>query len=345
MINTHRSIFHVLTMVFLLSQSVFAEVRIKDIARVKTDPDNQLIGYGLVIGLNGTGDKGKTVFTPQAMANMLEKMGISVAADSIKVKNVAAVMVTSRVSSFAKEGSRIDVSVASIGDADSLKGGTLVITPLKALDGQIYATAEGPVAIESVKVKALREATNTTGRVPGGALLLREIPSTAWVNEENGRQLVNLILHQPDFTTSRRMASIINDRFPGLAEAIDPGQVRVFVDPRRTPVEFVADIERIEVEPDNVARVVINERTGTVVMGQNVMISPVAISHGSLNIEIGSATAGKTKKNRSAIVLEGASVDEIVKSLNLIGVTPRDIIDIFQAIKRAGAMQAELEIM
>jgi flagellar P-ring protein precursor FlgI len=344
-------------------------VRIKDIADINGVRDNQLVGYGLVVGLDGTGDGKKSLFTVQSMISMLEKMGISVNAADIAVSNVAAVMVTAELPPFAKSGGRIDVLVNSIGDAKNLQGGTLLMTPLKAANGQVYAVAQGPVNTGGFSAAgqggSVQKNFPTVGRVIGGALVEREVALNL-----NARKKLTLSLRQPDFTTVTRMTDAINALFyDRIANAQDAGTVQVKVPMAYLGniVGLVAMIEKLEVQPDITARVVINERTGTVVMGENVRISTIAIAHGNLSIVIKESPevsqplpfsrGGETvvtpdtdlsvDEGGDQLVLmpSGASIGEVVNALNALGVSPRDLIAIFQAIKAAGALQADLEVI
>ncbi len=345
-------------------------VRIKDIADIKGVRSNQLVGYGLVVGLNGTGDSDNATFMIQSMASMLEKMGVTVLPKDIEVDNVAAVMVTADLPAFARTGSRIDVLVSSIGDAENLQGGTLIFTPLKAANGQIYAVAQGPIStggfqIGSVSGSGVQKNFPPVGRAVNGALIEKEIHTNF-----NDKQSLTLILHHPDFTTAFRVAQAINIAFyEPIARTHDAGTIEVKVPEkyRDNTVPMVTMIERLGVTPDSVSKVVINERTGTVIMGKNVRISTIAIAHGNLSIEIQEdqrvsqplpfASRGQTvvtpesdvlveEGNNPIFVVEsGVSIGEVVKALNALGVSPRDLIAIFQALKAAGALQAELEIM
>lgn len=344
-------------------------VRIKDIADINGVRDNQLVGYGLVVGLDGTGDGKKSLFTVQSMVSMLEKMGISVNAADIAVSNVAAVMVTAELPPFAKSGGRIDVLVNSIGDAKNLQGGTLLMTPLKAANGQVYAVAQGPVNTGGFsaggKGGLVQKNFPTVGRVIGGALVEREVALNL-----NARKKLTLSLRQPDFTTVTRMTDAINALFfDRVANAQDAGTVQVKVPMAYLGniVGLVAMIEKLQVQPDITARVVINERTGTVVMGENVRISTIAIAHGNLSIMIkespevsqplpfskGGQTVVTPNTDLSVdeggdqlvLMPSGASIGEVVGALNALGVSPRDLIAIFQAIKAAGALQADLEVI
>jgi len=346
-------------------------VRIKDIADIKGVRQNQLVGYGLVVGLKGTGDSDDSLFTIQSLASLLEKMGVTVqTADIDKVENVAAVMVTAELAPFASQGSRIDALVSSIGDAKDLQGGTLLFTPLKAADGQIYAVAQGPVSTGGFAVSGnsgdqVQKNFPTVGRVVGGALVEKEVHS-----DFNQKDSLTLALHEPDFTTAARVAQAINRAFYSqLAHTENAGSIRVSVPENYLgdTVQFVTMIESLGVTPDAVSKVVINERTGTVIMGENVRISTIAIAHGNLSIQIDESQnvsqplpfspRGQTVvtpqtqivvqegKNPLFLVESGVSIGEVVKALNALGVTPRDLIAIFQALKAAGALQAELEII
>lgn len=344
--------------------------RIKDIASFRGVRSNQLVGYGLVVGLAGTGDGDDAVFTLQSMSSMLEKMGVTVSPDDIKVKNVAAVMVTAELPPFARSGSRMDALVSSIGNAKTLGGGTLLMTPLKGADGQVYAVAQGPVAtggflISSGAGDKVAKNFPTVGRVVQGVSVEREIPF-----DLNQKDSLMLALNKPDFTTATRMAQAIN---AGLRETVartqDSGTVHVVVPPGYSGniAALIATVEGLSVTPDNVSRVVINERTGTVIMGENVRIATVAIAHGNLSVEIKQSfdvsqpmpfsnrgqtvvtpdTQTMVKEGRAPLqVLEaGVSIGEVVRALNALGVTPRDLISILQALKAAGALQADLEII
>jgi flagellar P-ring protein FlgI len=355
-------------LVLLLLPHLAQAARIKDIAAFDGVRENQLIGYGLVVGLNGTGDSDQTRFPVQSLIAALERMGVTVNRNEITVKNIAAVMVTAQLPAFGKQGNRLDVLVSSLGDAKSLAGGTLLMAPLKGADGQVYAVAQGAVLTNSFSyggqaASALKNHP-TAGTVPGGALIERELP-----NVLAGKGDLKLNLHQSDFTTASRVANAINDRFKGqLATLTDPGCVQIAVpDPYRNRlVEFVAELERLEVNPDVRARVVMNERTGTIVMGENVRISTVAVSHGNLTVLVKETprvsqplpySKGTTtvvprtdlkvaeEKVNISLLREGANLGDVVRGLNTLGVTPRDLLGIMQAIKAAGALNAELTVM
>jgi flagellar P-ring protein precursor FlgI len=360
--------FALLLVVFGLWGTSAQAVRIKDIADIKGVRNNQLVGYGLVVGLDGTGDGKKSKFTIQSLASMLEKMGVTVNPNDIAVSNVAAVMVTAELPPFARSGGRIDALVNSIGDADNLQGGTLLLTPMKAVNGQVYAVAQGPVNTGGFSASGAggkaQKNFPTVGRVVGGAVIEREIAS-----DFNARRKLTLALHQPDFTTVSRVTDAINGVFYGnIARAPDAGTIEVRVPEKyiNNVVGLVALLEGLSVTPDQMAKVVINERTGTVVMGDQVRIATIAIAHGNLSIVIKEGvdvsqpapfSDGETvvapntnisvqeEDNRLVVLNEGVSIGEVVKALNALGVTPRDLVAIFQAIKAAGALQAELEVI
>ena len=343
-------------------------VRIKDITDIEGVRRNQLVGYGLVVGLDGTGDGKKAIFTIQSMASMLEKMGLTIDPKEIDVNNVAAAMVTADLPPFARAGSRIDVIVSSIGDANTLQGGTLILTPLKAADGRIYAVAQGPISIGGFSAGGaagkVQKNFPTVGRVVNGALIEKEISY-----HFDQKSSFSLALHTPDFTTASRVAEAINAAlYDRLAHTTDAGTIEVKVPDRHlgSIVELVTLIEGLDVTPDRSAKVVINERTGTVVMGENVRISTIAIAHGNLSIEVKEAeyvsqplplSQGETvvspeteiavREGQSQLFLmkSEVSIGKVVRALNALGVSPRDLITIFQAMKAAGSLQAELEIM
>jgi flagellar P-ring protein FlgI len=343
-------------------------VRIKDIAELKGIRENQLVGYGLVVGLNGTGDGKKSLFTVQSMASMLEKMGITVSAKDIAVKNVAAVMLTANMEPFAKVGTRMDVLASSVGDASNLQGGTLLFSPLRGADGNIYAAAQGPVSTGGFSAEgkggSVTKNFPTVGRVVSGATIENEVPI-----DFKGKKDLSLFLHNPDFTTATRVVEAINDAFSGnVAETSDPGtiDIKVPVQYLGQTVQFVTRIESLDITPDSTSKIIINERTGTIVMGENVRINTVAIAHGSLSIQIKESSQvsqpapfskGKTVKTPQTdinvteeavpmVVMEsGVSIGEVVAALNALGVSPRDLIAILQSLKAAGALQARLEII
>ena len=357
-----------LALIMLLLPQFALGARIKDIAAFDGVRENQLIGYGLVVGLNGSGDTDQTKFPVQSLVGALERMGVTINRSEITVKNIAAVMVTAQLPPFAKQGNRLDVLVSSVGDSKSLAGGTLLMAPLKGADGQVYAVAQGAILTNSFSYGGQASSATknhpTAGTVPGGALIERELP-----NVLAGKSVLKLNLHQSDFTTASRVATAINERFKGeVATLTDPGCVQIAVpDPYRNRIiEFVAVLERLEVNPDITARVVMNERTGTIVMGENVRISTVAVSHGNLTVVVKETpkvsqpaplSNGVTtvvprtnlkvaeEKVNLSLLREGANLGEVVRGLNTLGVTPRDLLGIMQAIKAAGALNAELSVM
>ena len=350
-------------LILLLITLSFGE-RIKDIATIEGNRINYLQGYGLVVGLRGTGDGKATQFTVKSLANALQKMGIVVDPNRITVKNVAAVFVTAKLPPYAKAGMRIDVSVSSIGDAKSLEGGTLLLTPLRGPDGKVYALAQGQVIVGGYEARGrgARQVKNvpTVGRIPSGAVLERDLPFDMDVAQ------VNVILDVPDFTTAKVVQDAINRRFGGkIARAIDSATVKVKIPQGVNPVDFLAEVENLEVKTSQVAKVVIDGRSGTIVLGGDVKISPVAVAVGSLVVKVKERpevvqppplSPGKTKvvprteikvieEKRRLVPLRGTTVQELVTSLNRIGATPREIISVLQAIKSAGALKAKLEVL
>jgi flagellar P-ring protein precursor FlgI len=337
----YRIILIIVGLVVLLSDVHAA--RIKDLATIQGIRSNQLTGYGLIVGLNGTGDKDGVSFTKQALANMMEKMSIFVDKTSLKVKNVAAVIVTAEIPPFARIGDKIDVVVSSWGDAKSLKGGTLLITPLKGVNGKIYALANGAVTLAMPSSVGARDSHLQVARVVNGGSVEAEIPFKL-----DGKKKLTLSLFQPDFTTARRMADTINTSIgPGVAKIIDSSALMLRVPDsmwKKNVAEFIADIETLSVIPDTIAKIVINEKTGTVVFGSDVTISRVAIAHGDLSVTIDGASDSESKE--TVMNLPGTStIGELVRGLNSLGVKPQDLISILQSIKAAGALQAELQIL
>lgn len=332
--------------------------RLKDLASVKGVRNNQLVGYGLVVGLEGTGDGSKAAFTNQAMANMLENMGVHVNQNDLKVKNVAAVMVTANLPPFAKIGQTIDVTLSSLGDADSLQGGTLVATPLKALNGKIYGVAQGPVSVGGFEVKGVfdekvQKNHVTTGLIPNGASVEREVPVSF-----AGKKSIFLNLNRADFTTISRTVKAVNGFLNGsFAKPLDGATLEIMVPEEYSNNEIflIAALEELEITPDNRAKVIINERTGTVVLGDDVRIDEIALAHGNLTISVssqfgGSRWAGEEiqvseERNKLIHLPPGVSLGDLVKALNAVGATPRDLIAILQSIKASGALQADLEII
>jgi flagellar P-ring protein precursor FlgI len=345
------------------------DVRVKDVARIQGVRENELFGYGLVIGLNGTGDKAGTIFTVQSIASMLQRMGIQVPRERVGAKNVAAVIVTAKLPPFAKAGAPMDVVVSSLGDASSLQGGLLLLTPLQAADGNVYAVAQGPVSLGGFRVDAggagdkVQKNHPTVGRIPNGATIEREVPTTVVEN-----QTLAIVLNSPDFTTAGRLVEIVSRTLgAGRARAEDAATVRVMVEPGQDLISLIATLEHLRLTPDRVAKVVINERTGTIIMGSDVRLSTVAIAHGNLTVQVKTelqvsqpapySLRGTTAvvpqrdirvqedKRNLSLIEEGASIGDLVQALNALGVTSRDLIAILQAIKQAGALQADLEIL
>jgi flagellar P-ring protein precursor FlgI len=343
--------------------------RIKDLAMIAGARDNQLAGYGLVVGLAGDGDKNPT-YTVQTIANLLQRYGITVPASTLLSKNVAVVMVTADIPAFKKNGARIDVTVASMGDAKSLQGGVLIQTPLLGADGRVYAVAQGALSIGGLSAgtdggggASVQKNHPTVGTIIDGALVEREIPAEI-VSDHH----LELLLREPDFTSAARMAAAINEKYPESSLALDSSSVRVLMPEgaEATPVDFISQIEAIEVTADVPARVIINERTGTIVATSHIRISSCAVSHGNLTISIAStlttsqpspfsqtgttvttpSTDTKVKEEKSALIPlpDMPTIEEVASALNALGVTPRDMMSMFEAMKQAGALQAELII-
>ncbi|MBL4721286.1 MAG: flagellar basal body P-ring protein FlgI [Alphaproteobacteria bacterium] len=350
---------------------VSAQSRIKDIVQFEGVRDNILVGYGLVVGLNGTGDSlGTAVFTRESLIGMLERMGVNARDDALQTDNVAAVMVTATLPPFSKQGSRIDLTVSAIGDADNLLGGTLLVTPLLGADGEVYAVGQGTLAVGGFAAQGAAETiikgVPTSGRIANGAIVEREIPY-----QLAGMKTMNLSLRNPDFTTSRRIARAIN-ALVGVAAAksLDPATIKLTLPKnyKGQMVDLLTDIEQLRVEPDQVAKVVIDEQSGTIVMGENVRINTVAIAQGSLTIRISEtpqvsqpqpfSNTGTTEVvprtaieiteggNKKLTVFEsGVSLQDLVNGLNALGIGPRDMITIIQAIKAAGALNADIMVL
>ncbi|HEY8596389.1 MAG TPA: flagellar basal body P-ring protein FlgI [Devosiaceae bacterium] len=346
-----------------------APARIKDIVDVEGVRDNQLIGYGLVVGLDGTGDSlNNSPFTKQSLQAMLERLGVNTRGENVRTANVAAVMVTANLPPFASQGSRIDVSVSALGDSTSLQGGTLLVTPLLAADGEVYAIAQGPVAINGFKAQGdaatVVSGVPTTGRISSGGLIEREISFTL-----GSQRSLRLALHNPDLTTARRVALAIND-FIGTTAATpeNPATVRLSL-PRNfngNIVDLLTDVEQLVVQTDQSAKVVIDQNSGIIVMGKDVRVSTVAIAQSNLTVTIAEnpqvsqpapLSRGQTTvtpqttldvnqtNSDLALVPESISLQQLVDGLNALGITPRDMIAILQAIKEAGALQAEIKVM
>lgn len=355
----------------LVAADNLTTARLKELVSIEGVRDNQLIGYGVVVGLAGTGDRQQTVFSLQSLLNLLQRMGVTVPgpSTSIQVKNTAAVVVTATLPPFAQPGMKIDATASAIGDASNLQGGTLLMTSLRGIDGQVYSTVQGPVVTGGFV--AGRGGNNqrlnhpTVGRILNGGTVERPAPSVA------PDKKVHLQLRQADFTTAARISEAVNRRFagaPGLAHAENAALVNVMVPPDfadRT-TEFIAELEKLQVEADRTSRVIVNERTGTIVMGKEVKVSPVAIMHGNLTVEIQTTFAVsqpaplsqgttevvpqvgvgvKEEKTRNLVLREGATVEELVRALGSIGSTPRDVIAILQSLRSAGALEAEVEVI
>lgn len=325
----------------VLIASLIAEAaRLKDIASIRGVRENQLIGYGIVVGLKGTGD-GKNEFTNKSVARMLDKLGVKVDGQDVASKNVAAVIVTANLPAFAKAGNPIDVTISALGDSSSLEGGMLLQTPLRAANETVYAVAQGAISIGG----ADKDRITTGGRIPNGAIIEKDIQA-----DFASRKMFRLTLHNPDFTTAARAVLTINRELGGhYASAKDAGTIDI-VTPfayENRGVELLATIESINVNPDSRAVVIVNEKTGTVVIGERVKISKVAISHGSISLKVASDAkkTGSGEGEKIAVLDSGANVGDLVQSLNKLGVTPKDLITILQTIKSAGALQGELEIL
>lgn len=354
------------TMLFC-APSADASVRLKEIAQFDGARENQIMGYGIVVGLNGTGDKGKSIFTTKAIASMLKRMGLNMTSTDISVKNVAAVMVTATLPPFVRNGTKIDVTLSSLGDAKSLAGGILLQTPLQGADGVVYAVAQGGVSLGGMDAATQTSGFSTVARIPNGALVERAVPVT--MVEEGA---VRLLLFENDFTTCTRVAEAVNVAFGQVIAYAEDGvtvKIKVPAAFRQDLMKFVAKIERIEVVPDYRSKIIINERTGTIVGGKNARISEVSLTHLNINIEVESkekVSSGMDTKVNSARALgaydaamfqEGEEADvadiakdeitvgELARYLNSLGVGPKDMIAILHGIKSAGAIQADIEIL
>jgi flagellar P-ring protein precursor FlgI len=367
--QTLRLFSAVLLATALAAAPAFAKSRIKDIVEFEGVRDNMLVGYGIVVGLNGTGDALRNApMTKQSLEAMLERLGVNTRDATLNTKNVAAVMVTAKLPAFAAAGSQIDATVSALGDAKSLLGGTLLVTPLLGADGQAYAVSQGTVQTGSISAtgasgSSVSKGVPTAGRIAAGAIVEREI----------GFQLASmsqlrLTLRNPDFTTSGRIADVINGRFPGAAVAENPTIVAIRPVNGQDMMSFVSQVENLSVEPDAPAKVVIDEVAGVIVMGENVRISTVAIQQGNLTITVqetpavsqpapfsrtgttttvpqSNVTVDEEKGKQFIMLKNGASLSTLVAGLNALGVTPRDMISILQTIKAAGALQADIEVM
>ncbi|MGM4896543.1 flagellar basal body P-ring protein FlgI [Tardiphaga sp. 839_C3_N1_4] len=359
----------VLLVLLMQAVSAHATSRIKDLANIEGVRQNQLIGYGLVVGLNGTGDTLNNIpFTKQSLQAMLERMGVNIRGQTIRTGNVAAVMVTGNLPAFGTQGTRVDVTVSALGDAKNLTGGTLLVTPLLGADGNVYAVAQGSLAINGFAAEgaaaSITRGVPTVGRIANGAIIEREIEFAL-----NRLPNVRLALRNPDFTTAKRIAAAVND-FLGskTAEPIDPSTVQLSIPPefKGNVVALLTEIEQLQVEPDLAAKIIIDERSGIIVMGRDVRVATVAVAQGNLTVTISesanvsqpnafsngrtvvtpSTRVGVTEDGKKfALVKDGVSLQQLVDGLNGLGIGPRDLIGILQAIKAAGAIQADIEVM
>ncbi len=328
----------ILLAIFLQPVAMGQEVRIKDIANLRGDRTNSLIGFGLVIGLNKTGDSPASFSTNRALATMLTRLGMAPDNPQLATQSAAAVIVTADLPAFSQVGDRIDIRLSVVADASSLAGGTLLMTPLRAGDGEIYAIAEGPIIVGQATGKNAK--TLTVARVPDGGSIERAFAPTLVQNNS-----IDLNLRQADFTTSSRVSQVINLHFRNfLATSLDSSHVRVLVPTefQTNLTSFIAEIEALTVETDQKAMVIVNERTGTIVMGGDVKISEVVVSHNGLSIEVGS---GKTAKRQSVVPVQGTTIGDLVKSLNQMGVKPEDLVSILQSLHASGALKAELKLL
>lgn len=371
-----KKLFRIISLAICLclvaTSSVFAagysSARLKDIAKVQGVRSNQLMGYGLVVGLNGTGDSDKMKQTIQSIGNMMKEFGVIIDTTGMKPKNVAAVIVTATLPPFVREGDTIDLTVSSMGDAKSIQGGTLLQTPLKAGNGNVYAVGMGAVSTGGFTAgngnRSAQKNFPTVGLTPNGGIVERSVEDD--VLAPNG--ILSWSLNKADFTTANRVAQAINAQYGGIAKAANPGRVDVTVPAyyRSNIVGFVSSLEELTVAPDNLAKVVVNERTGTIVMGGDVSVDTIAITQGGISVSIGQGydvyqpgpfshgntvvlpndSVDVTEQTANSIVLPAtANISDIVGALNSVGATPRDIISILQAIKAAGAMHADLELI
>jgi flagellar P-ring protein precursor FlgI len=362
-----RTVLLSLLFVLTVGASTSQAVRIKDIATFGGVRSNELVGYGLVVGLSGTGDKRGSDFTITSLVNLLEKMGVAVNRAALKPKNVAAVMVTSKMPVSAKPGSKLDVTVSSLGDASSLLGGVLLMTPLKGIDGNVYALAQGALALGGVsaggEAATAQKNITTVGGIPGGAVVERGVPF-----EFNNMEELKLHLHTADFTTTMNIVKKINESLGfehAKAQDISTVSLEVPAEFRGNLVPLMASIENLEVSPDGKARIVVDEKTGTVVLGRDVRLARSAVAHGNLQIVIsegqdvsqpGPFSEGETvvtpttdveiaEEDQRLVLMEGATLQDLVDGLNAIGATPRDLISILRTLRAAGALHAELEVI
>ncbi len=356
-----KNIIKMMLTLLLISGTLYAGTRIKNLADIKGVRSQQIVGYGIVVGLSGTGDGQGAIFTVQSIGNMLAEMGIKVDVSKLKVKNAAAVMVTGTLPPFAESGSKIDITVSSLGDAKSLQGGTLLMTPLKAPDGKVYAVAQGVLSIGGYSIGNKTKNHPTVGTITEGAVIERGIENQF---VKNGK--ITLVLNRADFSTSFIVADAVNRYFASnVARAVDGREIEVEVKEGFSPIKMAAFLEQIEVMPDKKAVIVLNERTGTVVMGGDIIVRKTAVSHGNLSVTVdsspfvsqpgplsnGNTVAGEQKnfnieeEHRNLNFIEGGKISDLVKGLNALGVSPRDLISIIQALKKAGSIDAEIEVM
>ena len=371
MTRTYKFALAVVAAAWVLTAAMPAQAtsRIKDLANVEGVRQNQLIGYGLVVGLNGTGDTiNNSPFTRQSLTAMLERLGVNIRGQTLRTGNVAAVMVTSNLPAFSTQGTRIDVTVSALGDAKTLQGGTLLVTPLLGADGNVYAVAQGSLAVAGFQAQGdaakITRGVPTVGRISNGAIIEREIEFAL-----NRLMQLRLALRNADLTTAKRIASAVND-FIGspTAEPLDPSTVQITVPAKfhGNVVALLTEIEQLQVEPDLAAKVVIDERSGVIVMGRDVRVSTVAVAQGNLTVTVAETpqvsqpqpfSRGRTvvvprtrigvqeDGKKLAVVKEGVSLQQLVDGLNALGIGPLDMIAILQAIKAAGAIQADIEVM
>ncbi len=331
----------ILLALFILLSFHVQAARLKDIASIRGVRENQLIGYGLVVGLKGTGDSA-TEFTSKSFSRLIEKLGVKLEKGDLQSKNVAAVIITATLPAFAKAGNPLDITVSSVGDASSLVGGTLLQAPLRAANDEIFAVAQGAVSVTGDG----KEIHTTAGRIPNGAMIERDIQA-----DFSSRKMYRMTLHNPDFTTATRTILTINKELGGqYASAKDAGTIDIITPSsyENRGVELMATIESIDINPDQKARVVINEKTGTIVIGERVKISKVGLSHGSLSLKVSDDKNKKSKESaddKVTVLDTGASVGDLVQALNKLGVSPKDLISILQSVKAAGALHGELETM
>jgi flagellar P-ring protein precursor FlgI len=363
-----------MSLFLVLTEPARSATRLKDLVSLEGVRDNQLVGYGLVVGLSGTGDKAQTLFSAQSLTNFLTRMGVTVPPAALLVRNMAAVLVTVDLPPFAQPGTRIDATVSAIGDASNLRGGVLILTPLKAADGQVYAVGQGSVVTGGFVAGrgGNTQTVNhpTAGRIPNGAIVERAAPSVTPGDR------IQLQLRQADFMTAARIAAVINKKFGETGSPVAHAENSALVSVK-TPaayklrtVEFVAEVEDLSVDADRATKIVVNERTGTIVMGKDVKIAPVAILHGALTVEIQTSLSAsqpaprsaplsqgqttvvptttvnvKEEKARNIVLKDGATVEELVRALTSIGSTPRDVIAILQTLHAAGALDGEIEVI